>query len=153
MRDVALMPQPHIFKRCLRVGAHHARQSADLLAGNGIALVRHCRRAFLFLAEIFFGFADFCPLQMSYLSGDLVQRWSDRRQRGHVVCMAVPLDNLRGDGCGFQPQALTYLFFKLRLQMGKCSYRARKFSHAHLFRGSLEALNVADSLGVPVCQL
>src|SRR6185437_15394682 len=41
MRDVALVPEGHVFVSGLRVGADNAREAADLLAGDGIALVRH----------------------------------------------------------------------------------------------------------------
>src|SRR4051794_28729204 len=67
--------------------------------------------------------------------------------------MAVALNYLRGDGGCAQPQALTNLLFKLRLQMGECSHCAREFSHAYLFCGPLETLNVAYRFGVPVSQL
>ena len=66
------MPQRHVFKRRLRIGAHHARQPADLLAGDRIAFVRHGRAALLLLAEILFGLADFGPLQVPDLERDLV---------------------------------------------------------------------------------
>ncbi len=39
--DIALMPQRHVFESGLDIGAHHSRQSADLLADNGVALVGH----------------------------------------------------------------------------------------------------------------
>ena len=62
------------------VRTHHARQAADLLARDRVALVRHGRRALLLLAEIFFRLAHFGALQMANLGGDLVQcRGNDRQ--------------------------------------------------------------------------
>ena len=78
----------NVFQRRLRVGADHARQSTDLLAGDRVALVRHRRRALLLLAEKFFGLADFGALQVADFGGDLVRAWrrsppaSPRRRHG-----------------------------------------------------------------------
>jgi len=56
------MPEGNVLESRLGVGADHPGESADLLTGNRIALVRHGRRAFLFLTEKLFGFADFGTL-------------------------------------------------------------------------------------------
>ena len=79
VRDVALVPQGNVFKSRLRVAAHHARQSADLLGGHGIALVRHGRRTLLLFAEELLGLAHFGALQVANLGRDLVQ--ASRRSR------------------------------------------------------------------------
>ena len=72
VRDVALVPQRDILKGRLRIGAHHARQAADLLAGHRIALVRHRRTALLALGEILLGLAHFGALQMPHFERDLL---------------------------------------------------------------------------------
>ena len=51
VRNVALVPQRDVFKRGAGIGPHHAREAANLLAGHGIALVRHRRTATLLAAE------------------------------------------------------------------------------------------------------
>ena len=80
----------------LRVRSHHAGQSADLLAGDGVALVRHGRRAFLFLAEILFHIANFSALQVTNLDGNLIRRGGDdRRCGGYIERVPVTLDDLR----------------------------------------------------------
>ena len=79
----------------LRVGADDAGQAADLLAGHGIALVRHGGGALLLFAEELFGFADFGALQVADFGGDLVERGGDDRERGEIVGVAVALDHLR----------------------------------------------------------
>ena len=89
------MPERNIFKTGLRIGTHHPRQTADLLAGHGIALVRHGRRSFLFFAEILFSFADFRPLKMTDFGRDLVEGAGDYCEGGQIVGVPVALDDLR----------------------------------------------------------
>src|ERR1700686_4309583 len=43
MGNVALVPECDVLKSSLRIGAHYARQSADLLAGYRVAFVGHGR--------------------------------------------------------------------------------------------------------------
>ena len=71
MRYVALMPKGNILKRRLDVPADDSSQPADLLAGDGVALVRHGRAALLTAREIFFGLADFGALQVADFERDL----------------------------------------------------------------------------------
>ena len=73
VRDVALVPEGDVFESSLGVAADYAGEAADLLAGYGIALVRHGGGPFLFFAEELFRFADFGALQVADLGGDLVQ--------------------------------------------------------------------------------
>src|SRR5581483_8216102 len=81
MRDIALMPERNVLKSRLGVAAQHARESADLLRGNGILLVRHGRGALLLFAEVLLRLADLGALQMAHLDGDLVERAADEGQR------------------------------------------------------------------------
>ena len=41
VRNVAFVPQRDIFQRRHRIGAHHAREAAHLLARHRVPLVRH----------------------------------------------------------------------------------------------------------------
>ena len=41
VRNVTLVPQGDVVEGNLRVGLHDARQAADLLHGDGVALVWH----------------------------------------------------------------------------------------------------------------
>ena len=41
VRNVALVPESDVFKGGEQIGAHDAREAANLFAGNRIALVRH----------------------------------------------------------------------------------------------------------------
>ena len=108
------MPERDVLVGGLGVGADDAGESADLLAGDGVALVRHRRGAFLLLGEEFLSLADFGALQVTNLGGDLVERRGDDRQRGDVVRMAVALDDLGGDGARVRGRAAR-----------RCALRAR----------------------------
>ena len=114
VRDIPFMPEGNIFKSSLRVRTDNARQSGDLLAGDRISLVRHGRRAFLFLAEKFLGLTDFGALQMANLSCDFVERRRDRSQRREIKRVPVALNHLRRNGRSFQPQARAHLLFEVQ---------------------------------------
>src|SRR5277367_4751816 len=135
------MPERNILKPSLCVRAHHAGQAADLLAGHRVALVRHGRRAFLFLAEKLLGLADFGTLQMADLRRDLVQRARDYCERCQIVSVTVTLDDLGRYGGGLQSQAGTNLFFEFRAEVSERSYRTGKLAYAHVLGGSPEAFN------------
>ena len=47
MRDIALVPESDVLEADVRCAAHDAREAADALGGDRIALVRHRRRALL----------------------------------------------------------------------------------------------------------
>ena len=47
MRDVALVPERDVFEAGLQIAAQHAREPAELLALDRVALVRHRARALL----------------------------------------------------------------------------------------------------------
>ena len=95
VRDVALVPEGDVLEAGLGIAAHHAREAADLLAGHGVALVRHGGGALLLFAEELFRFADFGALQVANLGGDLVQRRGNDGERAEVVRVAVALNDLR----------------------------------------------------------
>src|SRR6185437_1301975 len=115
MRDVALVPEGYVFKCRLRVAAEDAREAADLLAGDGVLLVRHGRGALLLIAEVLLGLADLGALEVADFDGDLVEGAADDRERGDVGRVAVALDDLGGDGVGAQAEAGADAFFMLRL--------------------------------------
>ena len=140
-------------KAGLRVAADDAGEAADLLAGDGIALVRHGGRSLLLLAEELFGLADFGALQVADFGGDLVERRSDHGERGEIVRVAIALDHLRGDRRGFQSQARADLLFEFGREVGEDADRAGELSDAHVFGGGHEARDVALRFGIPVGEL
>src|SRR5207245_551551 len=62
MRDVALVPERHVFEPGLSVGADHASQAADLLRRDGVAFVRHGGRPLLVGREVLLHLAHFGAL-------------------------------------------------------------------------------------------
>src|SRR5713101_2110612 len=91
------MPERDILKSGLRIGAHYPGQTADLLAGNGIAFMRHRRRALLLFAKKFLNFTHFGSLQVADLSRHHVERRRDHCQCRQIVRMAIALDDLGGN--------------------------------------------------------
>jgi len=85
MRDVALVPQRNILEGGLRIAAQHARQPADLLAGNGILLVGIDEEPFLLLREILLCLAHLGPLQVPISNRDLVERGCHQGGGGNIA--------------------------------------------------------------------
>src|SRR5438445_11262063 len=119
MRNIALVPERNVLESGLRVRAHHAGKSTDLLASNWIPLVRHRRRAFLFFAEIFFYFADFGTLKMANLSGDFVERAGYNGKSSEISRMAIGVNNLRRNCRSFKSQTSSDYIIKIRAEVGK----------------------------------
>src|SRR2546425_1697808 len=153
MRNIALVPERNVLESGLRIRAHHARQPADLLAGDGIPLVRHRRRSFLFFAEILFRFADFGALKMANLGSDFFERAGYHGKSGQISRMAVALNDLRRNCGGFQSKARADFFLQVRADMGEGANRPGELSYAHVLRRVLKTRNIAMGLGVPIGQL
>ncbi len=143
----------NVFKGCLGIAAQYARQAADLLAGDGVLLVRHGRGALLLLAEVLLRLAHFGPLQMADLDGDLVERAADNGQRRNVRCVPVALDHLRRHRRRLQTQPRADALFVFWLKMAECSDGARELAYAHVFGRGVKAGQIPLHLGVPVEQL
>src|SRR5436309_14009885 len=153
MRNLALVPERNVLESGLRIRAHHARQPADLLAGDGIPLVRHRRRSFLFFAEILFRFADFGALKMANLGSDFFERAGYHGKSGQISRMAVALNDLRRNCGGFQSKARADFFLQLRAEMGEGANRPGELSYAHVLRCVLKTRDIALRFGIPVGQL
>ncbi len=149
MGDVALVPEGDVLEGGLGVGADDACEAGDLLAGDGVALVRHGGGAFLLLTEELLGLADLGALEMTNLSGDLVERGAEDGERGDVGGVAVALDDLRGDGDGGEAERGADGGFVLRLEVAEGADGAGELADAKVFGGGVEAGEVALHLGVP----
>jgi len=73
----------------------------------------------LLLTEELLGLADLGALEMTNLSGDLVERGAEDGERGDVGGVAVALDDLRGDGDGGEAERGADGGFVLRLEVAK----------------------------------
>src|ERR1035438_2515660 len=89
MRDVAFVPQGHVFQPGLQVSPKDATESAQPLRENRIALVRHRRRTLLARGEGLFGFSDFTTGQMAHFKAELFYRSTNRRARVEHLGVAV----------------------------------------------------------------
>jgi hypothetical protein len=76
--------------------------------------MRHRGRAFLFLGEELFGFADLGALEVADFGGDLVERGAEDGEGGDVGGVAVALDDLGGDGDGFETEFGYKLLLRVR---------------------------------------
>ena len=147
--DVALVPEGDVLEGGLGVGADDACEAGDLLAGDGVALVRHGGGAFLFFGEELLDLADLGALEMANLGGDLVERRAEDGERRDVGRVAVALNDLRGDGDGGEAEFFADGFLMLGLEVAECADGAGELADAQVFGGGVEAGEVALHLGVP----
>ena len=129
-----------VFEGGLRIGADHARQAADLLAGHRIALVRHGGGAFLSGGERFFGFAHLGALQVADFERDLFQAGGDasarRRDSERGGRARSPA---RRSARGFETQTGADFFLGFRADVGEGADGAGDLADAHFFRGGGKA--------------
>src|SRR6476661_7692484 len=134
MRDVALVPKRDVLKSGFRVAANNPREAADLLAGHGVALMRHGGAALLSRRERFFRFANFRSLQVADFKRDLFERGGNSGQRSDVMGVQIAREDLRGNRCGLQAKPCADLLLRLRSDVRKGPNSARYFAHTKLFR-------------------
>jgi len=148
--DVAFVPQGNVFVGGEHVAADDASEAADLLGGDGIALVGHSGTAALLGAEMFLGFADFGALEMADFDGNFFEGGSDERQGAEILRVAIALDDLGGDGSDVQAEFVADFFLNVGAQVGSVADGAGDFSELHVAGGFAETGNVALILGEPV---
>src|SRR4051794_21486652 len=101
VRDVALVPQRDVLDARLRVAAQHAREAADALADDRVALVRHRARALLLPgAERLLGLADLGALEVADLGREALEAGPGERDRLQQRGVAVARDDLGRDRLG-----------------------------------------------------
>ena len=81
VRDVALVPQRHVLEPGLRVAAQHAREAADALGRDRVALVRHRARALLARPERLLDLAHLGALEVADLLREALQPGAGERDR------------------------------------------------------------------------
>lgn len=115
VRNVALVPQGNVVKGDLSVGLHDARQAADLLHGDGVALVRHGGAALLPLAERFLGLERIGLLQIADLGRDALAGGRCSGKHAGKVGVVIAADDLRGQRIMDQAQVLADVLLDERI--------------------------------------
>ena len=142
--DVALVPQRHVVKRHLGVRLHATGKAAHALGRDGVALVRHGRRALLALLERFLRLDDVGLLQQAHLHGDGLERCGGAGQRAHDLGVAVARQHLGGQRVGRQAQLLAHVLLNIGVDAGVRAHRAGdgagRGDLASLLQASLRAL-------------
>ena len=104
VRDVALVPQRDVLEPGLGVAAQHARQPADALGGDRVALVRHRARALLAGPERLLDLAHLGALEMADLLREALEPGARERDRAQQLGVAVARHDLGGDRLGGEAQ-------------------------------------------------
>ena len=119
----------------------------------GLRLWGMARGALLLFGEELLGLADLGALEVADLGGDLVERGAEDGEGGDVGGVAVALDDLGGDGDGFETEFVADGFFVLGLEVAEGADGAGELADAEVFGGGVEAGEVALHLGVPEQEL
>ena len=144
--DVALMPQSYILQASYSITTQQASHTANLFAGNGVTLVRHCRGALLTRSKIFLGFTNIGALQVADFGSHLVQGGTNDSQGGQEMRMAVTLDNLGCQAYRLQIQLFANIFFYKGIDIGISANSTGELAHSHHFASLLQALHIALNL-------
>ena len=134
MADVALVPERDVLQRREGVSPHDTGESAQALAGDRIALVRHGRAAFLPGAKKFLHFEHFGPLQMPQLGGPAIDARRDERERGAKFRVTIALDDLGGKFRRLQPELLANVALDPRIEMRMGADGPTQFADADTLR-------------------
>ena len=128
------MPEGHVLEPDYRGRSDDARQSADALGDDRVALVRHRRRALLALAERLLHLGDLGSRQVPDLGREALERGSGDGQRRQELRVPVALDDLRRRRLGLETQALAGDPLDLGIDRGVIADRARELSDPHAFQ-------------------
>ena len=133
------MPQRDVFERGLQVAAQHARQPAELLRLDRVALVRHRARALLLaLAERLLDLAHLGALQVADLERERLDARADRRARVQHFGVAVARQHLRR-GHRREPEVLAHVALDRGIDVGVRADRARELADRDRRRGPAPA--------------
>ena len=153
VRDVALVPQRHVLEADDGVAAQHARQAADALAGDRVALVRHRGGALLAARERLGGLAHLAALQMADLGREAIERAAEDRQRRQQLGVAVAPDHLRGDVLAAEAELGEREILDARIDVAVGADGARELADGDAFERTLDALAAAAQVVPPAEQL
>ena len=153
MRNVTLVPQGDVVEGNLRVGLHDARQAADLLHGDGVALVRHGGAALLTLTERLLGLERIGLLQVANLGSDALTGGRGGGENAGKVGVMVAADNLRGQRVVNQAQVLADVLLDKRLDGAVRADSARDGTKGNILAGVLKTIQIALELPGPRAKL
>ena len=153
VRDVALVPEGDVLEPDERVRPHDAREPADALGGDRVALVRHRRRALLAAPERLLDLAHLGAGEMPDLGREAVERRGEERERGEQLRVAVALEDLRRARRGLEAEPLARDPLDLRLGRGVGADGAGELADAQSLDRALEPLAVAVERERPAGEL
>src|SRR5438067_8702507 len=130
MTDVALVPERHVLQRNNCVPANDARQTAQTLARDWIALVRHGRAAFLAFAKKFFDLQNFSALEMTKFCRPTIDTGGDDSERRHEFGMTITLHDLSRECCRFQSELFANRALNFWIDVRMRAHRSAYFADA-----------------------
>ena len=147
------MPQGDVVEGNLRVGLHDARQAADLLHGDGVALVRHGGAALLTLTERLLGLECIGLLQVADLGRDALAGGRCSSKHAGKVGVVIAADDLRGQRVVDQAQVLADVLLDERLDGAVGADSTRDGTEGNVLAGILETVQIALELPGPRAKL
>jgi hypothetical protein len=141
-----------MFESRQHVAANDAGLAAETLGDDGVALVRHGRRALLPGREILFSLEHLGPLVVTHLKRDLLDGAREQREGRHELRVAITLNDLRRDGSETQTEQRYSDLLDLRVDVGVGAHGARDLAHRNLLNGALESLQPPLHLEGPQAQ-
>ena len=148
MRDVALVPQRHVFHGRHRRGPYDAGKTRQVFGQYGIALVGHGGRAFLALREEFFRLPHFRPLQVADFGRDAFHRTGDHAQDGEEHGVPIARDDLGRYRLERQAEPLRDVFFHSRIDVGERAHRPGNGTGGDFLARSFQTLTAALEFGI-----
>ena len=136
VRNVTLVPQGDVIEGNLGVGLHDARQTADLLHGDRVALVRHGGAALLTLAERLLGLERIGLLQIANLGSDALAGGRGGGENAGEIGVMVAADNLRGQRVVNQTQVLADILLDKRFDGAVRANSARDGTEGNILAGA-----------------
>ena len=131
------MPKGDVVKGNLCVCLHHARKAADLLHGDGVALMGHSGAALLALAERLFGLEGIGLLQVTDLGCNTLAGGCGGGKNTGEIRMVVTGDNLRGQRIVNQTQVLADVLLDKRVDGAVGSHRTGNGAKGHVLTSIL----------------
>jgi two-component system, OmpR family, response regulator RegX3 len=153
VRDVALVPERDVLEADGRGSANDAREAADPLGYNGVALVRHGRGALLALAEGLLHLPDLRPREVADLGREPFQGSRAESERGQEGGMAVAWHDLRGGGLGQEAEPLAGNTLHLGVAAAVGAHGPGELADARAGERRLEAVAGAVELERPTDEL